>query len=169
MRDDFRFGWPRRWAAGKALAILVIAAVIAVLASRWGTASRPPHAAARPVPVSVPVPPREVTAAQMARLPIATTNGTTPAAPRDPAPFAAETGVVLHPEAARVVYARPGGPPAAVLPAKQLGCSTWVPVVQSQRGWDRVLLPLPRRITRGRPCSWWTMRHRCSAASLVTP
>jgi lipoprotein-anchoring transpeptidase ErfK/SrfK len=147
MRNDFRFGWPRRRAAGKAIvAISVITAAVAALASGCGTASRPPHAAATPVPVTMP--PREVTAAQMARLPMATTNGTTPAAPRDPAPFAAETGVVLHPEAARVVYARPGGPPAAVLPAKELGCSTWVPVVQSQPGWDRVLLPTrPNRST----------------------
>ena len=144
MRDDFRFDWPRRWAVRKAIvAIPVIMAAVAALASGCGTASRP-HAAV----TSLTVPPREVTAAQMARLPMATTDGTTPAAPRDPAPFAAETGVVLHPDATRVVYARPGGPPAAVLPAKQLGCSTWVPVVQSQPGWDRVLLPTrPNRST----------------------
>jgi lipoprotein-anchoring transpeptidase ErfK/SrfK len=144
MRDHFRFDWSRHRAARKAVAaILVIAAAIAALASGGGTASRP-HAAATPLPV----PPREVSAAQMARLPMATTDGTTPAAPRDPAPFAPETGIVLHPEAARVLYARPGGPPAAVLPARQLGCSTWVPVVQSQPGWDRVLLPTrPNRST----------------------
>jgi hypothetical protein len=150
MRDHFRFDWFRRRAAGKSIAILVIAAFLAILASGCGTASRPPHSAGTPMPVPtpVPVPPREVTAAQIARLPMATTDGTTPAAPRDPAPFAAETGVVLHPEATRVVYARPGGPPAAVLPAKELGCSTWVPVVQSQPGWDRVLLPTrPNRST----------------------
>ncbi len=144
MRDDFRFDWPRRRAARKAIvAIPVIMSAVAALASGCGTASRP-HAAATPLTV----PPVEVTAAQMARLPMATTYGTTPAAPRDPAPFAAETGIVLHPEATRLVYARPGGPPEAVLPAKQLGGPTWVPVVQFQPGWDRVLLPSrPNRST----------------------
>jgi hypothetical protein len=80
-------------------------------------------------------------AARTARLPTATTYGTTPAAPQDPAPFQAETGTVIHPTMTRVVYARPGGPAVAVLPATELGSPTWVPVVQSQPGWDRVLLP----------------------------
>jgi len=80
-------------------------------------------------------------AARTARLPAATTYGTTPAAPQDPAPFQAETGTVIHPTMTRVVYARPGGPAVAVLPATELGSPTWVPVVQSQPGWDRVLLP----------------------------
>jgi hypothetical protein len=84
----------------------------------------------------------------MARLPAATTNGATPTAPRDPAPFAPETEIVVHPAAARVVYTRPGGPPAARLPATEVGSPTWVPVVQSQPGWDRVLLPTrPNRST----------------------
>jgi lipoprotein-anchoring transpeptidase ErfK/SrfK len=79
---------------------------------------------------------------------MATTFRATPAAPRDPAPFAPETGIVLHPATTRVVYARPGGPPVAALPATELGSPTWVPVVQSQPGWDRVLLPSrPNRST----------------------
>jgi len=145
MRDYFRYDWPRRCVAGRATAAMtVIAAAIAVLVAGCGTA-RPPHAATPPPP---PVPPMRVSSAQMARLPAATTYGTTPAAPSDPAPFAPETGIVLHPVATRVVYTRPGGPPAAVLPATQIGSPTWVPVVQSQPGWDRVLLPArPNRST----------------------
>jgi hypothetical protein len=77
----------------------------------------------------------------MARLPLATTYGTTPTAPQDPAPFAAETGIVLHPSTTRLVYARPGGPAVAELPATELGSPTWVPVVQAQSNWDRILLP----------------------------
>ncbi len=80
-------------------------------------------------------------AAQTARLPMATTYGTTPAAPQDPAPFARETGIVIHPATARVIYARPDGPAVAVLPTTELGSPTWVPVVQSRPGWDRILLP----------------------------
>ncbi|MDQ2812291.1 MAG: L,D-transpeptidase [Actinomycetota bacterium] len=78
---------------------------------------------------------------QIAHLPLATTYGSTPAAPQDPAPFGSETGTVVHPTTTRVIYARPGGPAVAALPATQLGSPTWVPVVQSQPGWDRVLLP----------------------------
>ena len=120
-----------------------VTAAIAALAAGCAERPVPPHAAP-----PAPVPPMNVPAAQMARLPAATTYGTTPAAPPDPAPFAPETGIVLHPEATRVVYTRPGGPPVAALPATELGSPTWVPVVQSQPGWDRVLLPArPNRST----------------------
>jgi len=81
-------------------------------------------------------------------LPAATTYGTTPAAPQDSAPFKPETGTVLHPTTSRVVYSRPGGPAVAVLPVTELGSPTWVPVVQSQPSWDRILLPTrPNRST----------------------
>jgi hypothetical protein len=80
-------------------------------------------------------------AAQTAQLPLATTYGTTPAAPQDPAPFGPETGTVVHPSTTRVIYASPGGAAVAELPATELGSPTWVPVVQSQPNWDRILLP----------------------------
>jgi hypothetical protein len=87
-------------------------------------------------------------AARAARLPAATTYGTTPAAPQDPAPFKSETGTVIHPTTSRVIYSRPGGPAVAVLPVTELGSPTWVPVVQSQSSWDRILLPTrPNRST----------------------
>ena len=141
MRDHCRLDWPRRRTAGRAAAVTAVTAV-AVLAAGCGRAG-PTHAVTAP-----PVQPMSVSAAQMARLPSATTYGTTPAAPPDPAPFAPETGIVLHPAAARVVYTRPGGPPVAALPTTELGSPTWVPVVQSRPGWDRVLLPArPNRST----------------------
>jgi lipoprotein-anchoring transpeptidase ErfK/SrfK len=141
MRDHCRLDWPRRRTAGRAAAVTAVTAV-AALAAGCGRAG-PTHAVTAP-----PVQPVSVSAAQMARLPSATTYGTTPAAPPDPAPFAPETGIVLHPAAARVVYTRPGGPPVAALPATELGSPTWVPVVQSRPGWDRVLLPArPNRST----------------------
>jgi hypothetical protein len=87
-------------------------------------------------------------AKQTARLTMATTYGTTPAAPTDPAPFKPETGIVIHPATTRVIYARPGGPAVGTLPATELGSPTWVPVIQSQPGWDRILLPTrPNRST----------------------
>jgi lipoprotein-anchoring transpeptidase ErfK/SrfK len=143
MRDHCRLDWPRRRAAGRAAAVTVVTAAVAALATGCGGTAGPPHASQPP-----PVQPVHVPAAQIARLPAATTYGTTPAAPPDPAPFAPETGFVLHPEATRVVYSRPGGPPVAELPATELGSPTWVPVVQAQPGWDRVLLPArPNRST----------------------
>lgn len=144
MCERSRFGWLCRRATGRAkVAMPVITAAIAVLASGCGTAGQP-----RAVAPPRAVPPMRVSALRMARLPMATTFGTTLAAPLDSTPFEPETGIVLHPSATRVVYARPGGPPVAALPATEIGSPTWVPVVQSQPGWDRVLLPArPNRST----------------------
>jgi lipoprotein-anchoring transpeptidase ErfK/SrfK len=127
-----------------------IALVVAVLLSACGTASTQGQAAAPAATAALapPVLPRHVSAARLARLPAATTFGRLPSAPRDPDPFGPETGTVLHPTVTWVVYARPGGPPVAALPATELESPTWVPVVQSQPGWDRVLLPTrPNRST----------------------
>jgi lipoprotein-anchoring transpeptidase ErfK/SrfK len=146
MRDHRRFDWHRRRAARGAAAVTAVTAAIAALATGCGTTVPPPAATSPRAPA--PVRPLRVSSAQIARLPAATTYGTTPAAPPDPAPFAPATGTLLHPETTRVVYARPGGPPVAALPATELGSPTWVPVVQSQPGWDRVLLPArPNRST----------------------
>ena len=55
---------------------------------------------------------------------------------------------MLHPTATSVIYARPGGQALMTLPPTELGSPTWTPVVQSQPGWDRVLLPTrPNRST----------------------
>jgi lipoprotein-anchoring transpeptidase ErfK/SrfK len=106
---------------------------------------------ARAVPRSASpaaVRPLLLSAARLARLPAATTFGRLIGAPRDPEPFQPEKGIVLHPTVTRPVYARPGGPAVAALPATELGGPTWVPVVQSRPGWDRVLLPSrPNRST----------------------
>jgi lipoprotein-anchoring transpeptidase ErfK/SrfK len=142
MRDHRRRDSPRRRAAGRAVA--ATGAVTAIFVLMTGCGPAVPAHTAPPGPMQ----PARLSAAQLARLPAADTYGTTPAAPRDPAPFAPETGIVLHPSAARAVYTRPGGPPAARLPATEAGSPTWVPVVQTQPGWDRVLLPTrPNRST----------------------
>jgi lipoprotein-anchoring transpeptidase ErfK/SrfK len=136
VRDHRRLDRLRRRAAGRAAAATAVTAAVAALAAGCGGGTGPPYPAPPP-----PARPVYVPAAQLARLPAATTDGTTPAAPPDPAPFAPETGYVLHPEATRAVYSRPGGPPVAQLPATELGSPTWVPVVQAEPGWDQVLLP----------------------------
>jgi hypothetical protein len=113
-----------------------------------GCGTARPQSTVRPAAAPPLVPPVPVSAAQMARLPIATTFRELLLAPLDPDPFSPETGIVLHPTAPRVVYARPGGPPVAALPTTELSSPTWVPVVRSQPGWDRILLPTrPNRST----------------------
>jgi lipoprotein-anchoring transpeptidase ErfK/SrfK len=92
--------------------------------------------------------PAGVPATELAKLPRATTYASIPAAPADPAPFAITGGLVVHPRAPLVVSAGPGKPPVAVLPPAELGAPTWVPVVQGNPGWERVLLPSrPNRAT----------------------
>jgi lipoprotein-anchoring transpeptidase ErfK/SrfK len=99
-------------------------------------------------PSTVVPAPVHVSAAQLAKLPLATTFTNIPAAPTDPAPFAVTDGLVMHPQTSQVVYAAPGKQPVAVLPATELSAPTWVPVVQSSPGWDDVLLPnRPNRTT----------------------
>jgi lipoprotein-anchoring transpeptidase ErfK/SrfK len=129
-------------AGGLALAIVCAGAVVAAAVSGSGTPPGRTAGPGRPANVAqrivLPVP---VTAAELAKLPSATTYGTTPAAPPDPSPFAVTSGLVVRPLMTVVLYAGPGKPPVAVLPATQLGGPTWVPVVQTSPGWDRVLLP----------------------------
>ena len=138
------FGGPRCLTAGARVTASAIAVGLALLVSACGTAAPSrtgPPAAIPPAGSPRPVLPVRLSAAQIGRLPLATTFGRSPAAPRDPDPFGPGKGLVLHPTATRVIYARPGGPPVAALPASELGGPTWVPVVQSRPGWDRVLLP----------------------------
>src|ERR1035441_6481390 len=96
MRDHCQFDRPCRRAAERTKpARRVVALATAVLAAGCGATGSPHAAPPRPVL------PLQVSAAQLARLPTATTFGTTPGAPQDPDPFGPETGIVLHPSASR--------------------------------------------------------------------
>ena len=126
------FGCPRsgRSVTNSRLVALVIASSLVAVLSGCAT----PALTRSPAALSRVVQPPRVSAARLARLPGATTFGRLHGAPLDPAPFSPETGVVIHPTAARAVYAYPGGPPVAVLPATELSSPTWVPVVQTWFG-----------------------------------
>ncbi len=126
-------------ACGAAIAVTITAAGCETRVPRHGSLSARTSGTAVPVPVSP---------GQAARLPLATTFATLRGAPPDPDPFGTASGLVTHPAAAEVIYARPGGPPIAMLPVTALSSPTWVPVVQARPGWDRVLLPSrPNRST----------------------
>ncbi|MEV0597654.1 L,D-transpeptidase [Nonomuraea cavernae] len=101
----------------------------------------PPHAAAAPAAATQPIRPMPVSVEQIARLPRATTFTRLRGAPKDADSLDAGDGVVTHPTEPQIVYAHPGGPPVAVLPTTEMGSATWVPIVQTQQGWVRVLLP----------------------------
>ena len=120
-----------------------LAVVLAVTLSGSGAPSPASNAAAgrQHAPASGPVAPVAVTAAELAKLPRATTYTSIPAAPTDPDPFAVTSGLVVRPLSPQIIYAAPGKGPVAVLPPTQLGGPTWVPIVQSSQGWERVLLP----------------------------
>lgn len=121
-------------AAGIATAALVAGC------GHGGATSGSPASAASPA-ATAPASPRALSAAQLARLPQATTFTRLVGAPADPDPAAQTSGLVVHPRTAQVVYAAPGGAPVAVLPATELSSPTWVPVIQTRPGWDEVLLP----------------------------
>ncbi len=124
-------------------AVLTAAGTAVLTAACSGSTAA--HAAAPAQHIAAPA---GVSRAELARLPRATTYASIPAAPRDPAPFAATGGLVVHPLTPQIVYAGPGKRPVAVLPAAELGSPTWVPVVQRSPGWERVLLPSrPNRAT----------------------
>jgi lipoprotein-anchoring transpeptidase ErfK/SrfK len=138
-----------------------------------GAACTPERAAARPplnapsttapaappsaTPTAKPPPeiaPQRVSPRTLARLPKATTFGTTRAAPRDPNPRARPSGLLVHPKRMLPVFARPGGRSIAAVPATQLGAKTWLPVIQQRPGWLRVLLP-----SRPNGSTGWLHRH----------
>jgi lipoprotein-anchoring transpeptidase ErfK/SrfK len=126
-------------AASTAVAVAAAGAALLFTGLR-GCSQQQPGGAAAAAAVSV-VAPVPVTAQELAKLTQATTYTTVAAAAPDTDPYAVTDGVVIHPVTPQVVYVAPGGKPIAVLPTTELGGPTWVPVVQSSPGWDRVLLP----------------------------
>ncbi len=127
-------GWSTKIIAYSALTVMPLAA-------SCGTAPDRPTRTVAPVAATHTVRPVSVSAEQMARLPRATTFTKLRGAPKDTDSRGMGDGVVTHPTRPQIVYAHPGGPPVGVLPTTEMGSATWVPVVQTQPGWIRVLLP----------------------------
>lgn len=147
MCAPFWFGNPDHAAAKSIKAIASVGALAIVTMSAAGGTGMSVEAASWPVSLRqvTPVP---VPAAQLARLPVATTFTSLRGVPQDSDPFEPGSGLVAHPTVRQVLYARPGGPPVAVLPTTELDNPTWVPVVATQAGWQQVLLPSrPNRST----------------------
>jgi lipoprotein-anchoring transpeptidase ErfK/SrfK len=145
MRDRFQIATPERGAGWSTKMVVCSVLTVIPLAASCGTdTDGPPHAAApaaAPAAATHPIKPVPVSAEQIARLPRATTFTRLRGAPKDTQSRDPGDGVVTHPTQPQIVYARPGGPPVAVLPTTEMGSATWVPIVQTQPGWVRVLLP----------------------------
>jgi lipoprotein-anchoring transpeptidase ErfK/SrfK len=147
MQDQPPANKGRHLPRGAMTAVALAAAGAALLFTGLRGCSEEPggSAAASAVSVIAPVP---VSAQEFAKLTRSTTYTTIAAAAPDQDPFAVTDGLVMHPLTAQVIYVAPGGKPVGVLPSTELGDPTWVPVVQSDPGWDRVLLPSrPDRMT----------------------
>lgn len=85
--------------------------------------------------------------ADLSTLKAVSTNTTFSAAPPDAEPFGATDGLVVHPRAETALYSEPGSGAFAKIGPRQFG-PTWLPVVEQEDGWVRVLLPSrPNRST----------------------
>lgn len=107
---------------------VVVAAITVILVAGCGGKS-PGHSA------------RTSSTTDPGKLPEATTYTTLKGIATDTDPAATSDGTVIHPLSDLAISATAGGAPVAVLPSKELGGPTWVPVVESRPGWRRVLLP----------------------------
>jgi L,D-transpeptidase catalytic domain len=77
---------------------------------------------------------------KLRQLRAATTAARFPGAPRDASPQAATDGLVVRPLRMLKVFRKPAGRAFAKVPPKQFG-DTWLPVIDRNAGWVRVLLP----------------------------
>lgn len=142
-------------AGGLVVGVAVVLGTVAVTTTPAATQPISRHVvaddpvAALQQPVQQAIPARPVTDAELANLPQATTFGTVTDAAPDATPQADTTGIVAHPTASVPVYSAPGGPAIAAAPAQQVfgappmpSTPTWLPVIDQQPGWIRVLLPV---------------------------
>lgn len=136
-----------------ATAVLVVAAIAVTVAV---TVTRAPQAAPRPTftaaatptdtaapsaPPSPSGPPADTTAYDLAGLPQADVFSVIPGLPVDEDPFGAPSGLLATPAAAAIpVFAAPGTPPVAALPADLRWGGSTVPVIAQDGPWMRVLL-----------------------------
>jgi len=131
--------------AGFVIVALVVLVGVKVLGHGGTERSAPASAAAsspsggpssRTEPV-IPVP--DVPESVLAELPRATTDGKIPHAPIDLK--TGSDGRTIEVAKSMPAFARPGADPIAVIPDKQIGSTTWLPVIRTTSGWAQVRLP----------------------------
>lgn len=98
------------------------------------TSAVPSRAAGVP---DIPVP--TVSPSVLDKLPVADTEGTVPKAPIDLT--SASGGLAIRVDTVMPGFARPGADPVTRIPKSQIGTTTWLPVLRTERGWAQVRLP----------------------------
>ncbi|WP_460773361.1 L,D-transpeptidase [Microbacterium sp. GXF7504] len=144
---------PRRLPLVIAACVLVVAAIavgLGVWLSRGGAPAAEPAPTWTPVPsrIATPTteptptgPPADTTVYDLAGLPSADVFSLLPALPVDDDPAGAPTGLLATPVQPMVpVFAAPGTPPVATLPADLRWGGSTVPVVAQDGDWVKVLL-----------------------------
>ncbi|MEV6848856.1 hypothetical protein [Actinoplanes sp. NPDC051411] len=109
---------------------------LATLTERQGDASRPGRRGERR-----PAPVRFVPATSVQGLQHAAAHAVIPEAPLDDLQEHAGSGLIVHPRITIPLFDGAGRPFAVIGPAHP-GGQTWLPVVERQPGWVRVLLPI---------------------------
>lgn len=85
----------------------------------------------------IPVP--KVPQSVLDKLPVANTDGKVPKAPIDEK--SASGGLAIRVDKAMPGFAKPGAHPVTMIPKAQIGSTTWLPVLRTDRGWAQVRLP----------------------------
>jgi hypothetical protein len=137
-----RLASPRRWPRTVVYAASGLALITPVLLRRGGhdkSTGIDPYKRASSAKMQSMLSTSQI--ADFARLPEATPSQQLDAAPRDLAATAGTAGVIVHNRQPVHVYAAPAGIVIAWLAPQQHGIDTWLPVIDQQPGWVRVLLP----------------------------
>ncbi|MFC6704976.1 L,D-transpeptidase [Flexivirga alba] len=133
--------------AGVVVGFLVVALVVFIGVKVFGggddkppvaaatTSSAAPHATSRLPDIPVPNVPQSV----LDTLPVAETEGKVPKAPIDLT--SASGGLAIRVDKAMPGFAKPGADPVTMIPKSQIGSTTWLPVLRTERGWAQVRLP----------------------------
>ncbi|MDE9364598.1 L,D-transpeptidase [Luteipulveratus sp. YIM 133132] len=130
---------------GVVVGFALVAGVVVLALRTLGSddsAGRPVSSASSPAgsaPAATRVPVPQVSADVLAALPRATTDTTVRGAPVDLS--GRSHGVVVQVAQETAGFARPGATPVTVVPAKQIGNPTWLPVLAQRDGWMQVRLP----------------------------
>ena len=85
----------------------------------------------------IPVP--KVPQSVLDKLPVADTEGKVAKAPIDLT--TGSGGLAIRVDKAMPGFAKPGADPITLIPKSQIGSTTWLPVLRTERGWAQVRLP----------------------------
>lgn len=125
--------------------VVAIAVFVGIKIFGGGGGDKPPAAAATTSVTQAPatslpdIPVPKVSQSVLDKLPVADTEGKVTKAPLDLK--TASGGVAIRIDKAMPGFAKPGADPVTLIPKSQIGSTTWLPVLRTERGWAQVRLP----------------------------